>query len=232
MEKHTLSAQKRTVVGRKVKTLRHDGLLPATLYGKGVASQNLQVATKELVAIVEETGGTGLIELTVEGKTVPVLLHNIQRHPVTHHILHTDFFQVNLKEKIHTTVPISTRGESPAVRDKIATLLNLMTEVEVEALPADIPEHIAVDISSLTEVDQTMKIKQLTAPSGVKFLTEGEQDVVKLAPLVSKEAEQMAKEEAAAAAAVPAEGEQAPVAGAASPTPAAESSEKPQEEKK
>lgn len=231
MEKHTLSAQKRTVVGRKVKTLRGDGLLPATHYGKGIASQNLQVVTKEFVAIVEETGGTGLIELTVEGKTVPVLLHNIQRHPVTQQILHTDFFQVNLKEKIHTAVPIVTSGESPAVRDKIATLLNLITEVEVEALPTDIPEHIEVDISSLTEVDQTIKVKQLTAPAGVKFLTDEEQAVVRLAPLVSKEAEQQAQEDAQAAVTAAPEGTEAPAEGAKEHAPA-ESAEKPQEEKK
>lgn len=232
MEKHTLSAQKRSTVGREVKALRRDGILPATIYGKGVASQNVQVQAKELLAIIEETGGAGLIELALEGKTIPVLLHNIQRHPVTHNLLHTDFFQVNLKEKIHTSVPVAVIGESPAVRDKVATLLNLMTEIEVEALPTDIPEHIEVDISSLTEVDQTMKISQLTPPKGVKFLTDGEQDVVKLASLVSKEAEQQAQEDAAAVTAAPAEGAEAPAEDAKESAAPAESSEKPKEEKK
>ncbi len=231
MEKHTISAQKRSTVGREVKALRRDGILPATVYGKGVASQNVQVQAKELLAIIEETGGAGLVELVLEGKTIPVLLHNIQRHPVTHNLLHTDFFQVNLKEKIHTSVPITITGESSAVRDKIATLLNLMTEIEVEAFPMDIPEHIEIDISALTEVDQTMKISQLTPPKGVKFVSDEEQDVVKLASLVSKEAEQQAQEDAQAAAPAPAEGEQAAAKDAKTETPA-ESTEKPQEEKK
>lgn len=206
MEKHTLNATKRSVTGRKVKALRKLGKLPGNVFGKNLPSEAVEVNLKEFLAVFAKTGETGLVELMFEGKTLPVLIHNLQYHPVTRQPLHADFFKVNLKEKLVAHVPLVQEGEAPAVKDKVGVLLTTLTEVEVEALPADLPEHITIKIDALTEVDQTIKVKDLVVSDSVKIVTDPEQDVVKVAPLVSKEAQAQAAEDAQAA---PAEGEAA-----------------------
>lgn len=210
MEKHVLKAQKRIVTGRKVKKLRREGLLPANIYGKKTKSIAVTIPLKDFTTVFTSSGETGLIELVIDDKKHPVLIHNVQYHPVTSQPLHADFFEVDLKEKVSAKVPLEFVGESPAVKDKVGVLLTNISEIEVEALPADLPEKLEVNVSNLVTVDQSIKVSELKTSDKVKILTESELEIVKVAPLVSKEAEQMAKEEAEAAAAaeatVPAEG--------------------------
>lgn len=227
MDKHILKANKRTEQGRKVKKLRKEGILPANIYGKKIKSQSIQVQLKDFVEVFKKTGETGLIELAVEEKKLPVLIHNVQLHPLTSLPLHADFFQVDLKEKVTARVPIVTIGEAPAVKDKLGVLLHIISEIEVEALPTDLPEKIEVDVSALSAIDQSLKISQLKLSDKIKVLTETEQEIVKIAPLVSKEAEKMAKEEAEAAASAASEVSQ-PVEGV-QVTETAVSSEKKEE---
>jgi large subunit ribosomal protein L25 len=216
MEKLQLKASKRNTVGRKVKALRRQGQLPANVYGKKVKSQAVSVEEKELVKVFSKAGETGLVELILDSDKKPVLIHNVQHHPVTGKILHVDFYQVDLKEKVTAKVPIAIIGESLAVRDKIGVLLTLVSELEVESLPADLPEKIEIDISGLAAVDQTVKVADLKVSQKIKILADQNKELVKVAPLVSKEAEQMAKEEAEkAAAAVAAVETAAPAEGVA-----------------
>lgn len=228
MNKVTLIANKRIVVGRKVKKLRQDGSIPANIYGKKVKSQSIQVLEKEFNTVHSKVGETGLVELMLDKLVHPVLIHNVAYHPVTHATLHIDFFQVDLKEKVTTKVPLAFMGESPAVKDKLGVLLTILSEVEIEALPTDLPEKLEVDINGLKAVGDTLKVSDLKVSDKVKILSDETLELVKVAPLVSKAAEQMAKEEAeakaaAAAAAVPAEG--APTEG--TPTTAAPSTTTP-----
>lgn len=228
MEKQILTATKRTVVGRKVKNLRKKGVIPANIYGKKVKSQNIEVAEKEFAQIFAKAGETGLIMLQLEGKEHPVLIHNIQIHPITRGPVHIDFFQVDLKEKVTTKVPLVIVGESKAVKDKLGVLLHILSEVEIEALPADLPEKIEVNVSNLGTIDQAVKVSQLTVSDKIKVLTDANLDIVKVAPLVSKEAEKMAKEEAEKAAAAAASAAPATETSAtASPVPSAKTSETP-----
>lgn len=233
MKKHTLKGESREIVGRKVKKLRADGLLPVTVYGKKVDSQNLVVSASDFAKTYMETGETGLIELAVGSDLKPVLVHHVQRDPVRNTILHVEFHQVDLKEKVHANVPLVLVGEAPAVAQKVGVLLTLLSEIEVEALPTDLPEKIEVDVTSLAEVGQELKVSDLRAPSGVAVLSDAAISVVKVGELVSKEAEEQAAAEVAAAeeAAAPAEGE-APAEDAEKPAEA--SAEKPaaSEEKK
>lgn len=195
MDKLTLQALKRTIAGRKVKALRAKGGLPANVYGKHIKSKAVEVDAKSFVKIFSKAGETGLVNLDIEGEMVPVLIHNVQYHPVTDSVLHADFFQVNLKEKVSAKVPIELIGESPAVKEKIGVLLILLNEIEVEALPADLPDRIAVDVSTLSTIDAVVKVKDVRVGGTVKLLTDGESDLVKVAPLVSREAQEMAKEQ-------------------------------------
>lgn len=201
MEKINLSASKRRVFGKKVKKLRKDGLLPANVYGKKVASKAVEVNIVDFEKAFAKAGESGLVSLEVEGKSLPVLIHNVQYHPVTSHPLHADFYQVDLKEKVTAKVPLELTGEAPAVKDKVGVLLTILSDVEVEALPADLPDKISVDVGKLVALDQSVKIEELKISPKIKIVTEGSLDIVKVAPLVSKEAESLAKEEAAAAAA-------------------------------
>lgn len=205
MDKVTLNAQKRTVVGRKVKKLRKGGFVPGNLFGKKVKSQAVQVTEKEFSPIFSKAGETSLVELMIDKQAHPVLIQNVSYHAVTGFPLHIDFFQVDLKEKVQTRVPLVFIGESSAVKDKVGVLLHILSEVEIEALPADLPEKIEVDINNLKAVGDTIKVSDLKVSDKIKILSDVNLELVKVAPLVSKEAEQMAKEEAEAKAAAAAE---------------------------
>lgn len=231
MKKYKLTASLRTVTGRKVKTIRSAGDIPATIYGKNVKSVSLQVGADAFSALYAQTGETGLIELSLDSDLRPVLVHTAQTHPVTGQILHIEFHQVDLKEKVKANVPIEIVGEPIAVTDKKGVLLTILDEVEVEALPTDLPDKIELDVSKLAEVDQELKVGDLKAPSGSTFLTDSEQTLVKIGALVSKEAEAQAAEEAAKAAeAAAAQAPEVPAEGEAAPVPAEEEKKEPAEE--
>lgn len=214
MKKYTLNGQARDLVGRKVKNLRMKGVMPATVYGKKMASQTISVAASDFTKVHAAAGETGLIELTVGGSVSPVLIHNVQRNAINGDVLHVEFYHVDLKEKVHTKVPLVHAGESPVVNEKKGVILTLLSEVEVEALPTDLPEKIEVDVSTLTEVDQELKVSDLKVPAGVTLLTDATVGVVKVGALVSREAEEQAAAEAVAATTEAAEGAEA-AAGAA-----------------
>ncbi len=228
MKKHTLKAQKREMLGRKVKKLRQQGQLPATVYGKKLESENLLVSSADFAKVFAETGLTGLIELVLDGSTKPVLVHHVQRDPVKDAILHVEFHQVDLKEKVHANVPLVFVGESPTVTQKIGVLLSLLSEIEVEALPTDLPEKIEVDVSVLTEIDQELKVSDLHIPEGVTVLSDNTVGVVKVGALVSKAAEEQAAQEAAAQTATAAE-EGAPAGEEGAKAEEASAEKKPEE---
>jgi len=200
MKTHTLQGSVRTITGRKVKTLRRGGNIPATVYGKKVESVNVTVSAEAFGRVYKEAGETGVVQFSIDKDTRPVLIHHVQKDPVEGTVLHVEFHQVDLKEKVKAKVPLELTGESPAVAEKKGVLLTLADEVEVEALPTDLPESITVDVTGLTDVDQEVRVSSLTAPAGVVILTDAEVAIVKVGALVSKEAEEQAAQEAAAAA--------------------------------
>ena len=212
MKRVTIKVDKRTVLGKKVKRLRRDGILPATIYGKDVKSVSVQVPLKEFDRVYKEVGETGLVELALDSeKPRPVLIKNVQLEPKSSMLLHTDFYQVNLSEKIKANVPVESVGEPKAVLDKIGILEVPLSEVEVEALPTDLPEKIEVNVVILANTGDQITVGDIKAPSGVTILTDPGQILFKIGQLVTKEAEELVKAEEAAAAqaavaAVPAEG--------------------------
>jgi len=121
-------------------------------------------------------------------------------------LLHIEFYHVDLKEKVHTKVPLVQIGESAAVTEKKGVLLTISSEVEVEALPAELPEKIEVDVTGLSDVDQELKVSDLKIPHGVTMLSDADVIVVKVAALVTKAAEEQAAAETAAAESATAEG--------------------------
>lgn len=184
----TLKAGKREILGRKVKKLRWEGILPANVYGKKVKSQALQVAIGDFKKIFASVGETGLVDLKTNGQTRPVLIHNVQLDPVTDEPLHADFLQVDLKVKVTATVPIEFVGESPAEKTQEGIVVEQITEVEVEALPTDLPDQITVDISGLEKVDDAVYVKDLNVDrSKVELKEDPEGIVVNVAPPAKEE---------------------------------------------
>jgi large subunit ribosomal protein L25 len=188
-KKIKLTVEKRKIAGRKVKVLRREGVLPANIYGKNVKSLAVQLPLKSFLPVYQQAGETGLVELKVESeeKPRPALIHNVQFQPVTDQPIHTDFYQVSLKEKVTTPVPIELIGESPAVKEKVGILIQPLAEVEVEALPTDLPEKIEVDISGLKNVDEAVVVGDVKVGEGVKILTEPQQILVKIEPPAKEE---------------------------------------------
>ena len=150
----------RTITGKKVKTLRKEGLLPSSIYGHGMDPVSVQIDAKEFALIFAHTGESGLVDMELDGKTMPVLFRNPQYHPVTGFLTHIDCYKVNLKEKITTFVPIEFVGESAAVKEG-KVLVEAVNEVEVEALPTDLPEKIVVDLSKLENIDSEITVADL-----------------------------------------------------------------------
>lgn len=208
MDRIALKAQQRDILGKKVKKLRRDGFIPAHVFGNKVETEHVTVNAHDFAKVYDSAGETGLIDLRIgETKVRPVLIRDVQVDPVRGATLHIDFYQVNLLEKVRVSVPIELIGEEPeAVHTGEAVVIQPMGEVEVEALPAELPEKIEVDISSLKQIDDAILVSQLNIPSGVELMADPEAVVVKLDNAVTEEMQQLLEEQAAEqAAAVEAE---------------------------
>lgn len=221
MKRHRLAVEKRKILGKQIKKLRREGILPGNIFGKNIKSTSVQVPLKEFNPVYKEAGSTGLVDLELDGKIIPVLIQDLQTD-YKNNVLHANFYQVNLKEKVKSAIPLEIIGEPKAVTEKAGLLMNILSEVEVEALPEDLPEHIEVNVEHLAAVDDQITVADLKVPAGVEVLTDATQVVSKIDELVSKEAQELAAEEAAAAEAAKAEagavegaeGEVAPAEGA------------------
>ncbi|MCL4389998.1 MAG: 50S ribosomal protein L25 [Patescibacteria group bacterium] len=210
MKAIVLEAKSRSVTGKKVRKLRREGLVPASVYGKDVKSAAVTVAVKDFLKVYDKVGETGLVDLKIGEKSQPTLVANVQIHPLTRQPLHVEFHAVKLTEKIKANVPVELIGESPAVSSNTGVLLQTINEVEVEALPTDLPENLSVDVTKLSQIDEQVTVGELKIPAGVEVLTGKGEVVVKVAPAISQEAQKEAQEKAAAEAAKAAEAAAAP----------------------
>jgi large subunit ribosomal protein L25 len=208
-----LQVSKRDVLGRKVKHLRRDGLTPAGIYGKGYESVSISINSRDLNKIFDEVGESGLVDLHLDGEKIPVLFRNPQYHPVEGNLMHLDCYKVNLREKIVATVPVELIGEAPTVKAG-NILVPVTSEIEVEALPADLPEKIEVDISGMETLEAMICASDLKLPEKVELKTAGEQVIVKVEE--PKEEEEPVAEEVAPGD-VPATEQKAPEEGAEAP---------------
>jgi large subunit ribosomal protein L25 len=198
-----LRVEPREVLGKKVRALRSRGLTPANVYGHGVESQAVQADTPALTQFLRAAGRNVIIDLHVQGEARPrpVMVRAVQRDPVSDKLLHVDFYQVSLREKMRAEVPLVLVGEAPAVSAYGGILLQSLDTVTVEALPADIPPHIEVDVSLLTELEAALFLKDLAIDPKIQVLADPELVVAKVAAprLVAEVEEEMAAEEEVAA---------------------------------
>lgn len=241
MDRISLKAEEREILGKKVKKLRRDGFVPGHVFGKKVETEHVSVPVKDFIKVYEQAGETGLVDLKIGAEKIrPVLIRDLQYDPVKGVLLHIDFYQVNLSVKVQVPVPIVIIGEeAESVHLGEAVVLQNLSELQMEALPADLIENIEVDITSLKNIDDAITVADLNYDKEkITILAEPEEVVVKLAPAITEEMKRLMEEQAAEAAAaqaeaaegeegvVPAEGEEGAVEGE---TPA-EGGEAPAEE--
>lgn len=183
MENAQLSAERRQVLGKRVRFLRRQGLLPANLFGHGAESVPLQLPTREVELLLARIEGATFIKLAFDGaEPRPVLIKGIQRDPRRGQLLHVDFQQVTMTEKVRVEVPLRFVGEAPAVRGLGGTLLHSLTALEVQALPAHLPAHLVVNISGLGDFSDAIHVRDIPMPAGVEVLANLDELVVKVAP--------------------------------------------------
>jgi large subunit ribosomal protein L25 len=192
MEKLKLQASKREVLGKKTRFLRRQGVTPAHLFGHGLDSLALQCDTPTLQRTIARAGMTRIIALDVEGDKNPrsVFIREIQKEPRSGALLHVDFYQVKMTEKIKFDVPIVLTGEAPAMKEKGRTISHSLTSLSVECLPDDLPPQIEVDLSLLEEVEQAIFVRDIVLGPGVTVLDEADQMVVKVSE-VKEEVEEV-----------------------------------------
>jgi large subunit ribosomal protein L25 len=209
MEKLKLKAEKREVLGKKTRFLRRQGVTPTHLFGHGLESLALQCDTPTLQKTIARAGMTRLIALDIEGDKQPhsVFIREIQKEPRSGALLHVDFYQVKMTEKIKFDVPIVLVGEAPAMKEKGRTVAHSLTTLSVECLPDDLPPRIDVDISVLEDAEQSILVKDIILGAEVTVLDDPEQLVVKVSEVKEEvEAVPVAEEEVVEEAEAVAEG--------------------------
>jgi large subunit ribosomal protein L25 len=194
-----LKVTPREVLGKKVRALRREGLTPANIYGPKVESTAVQVPTEELRHVLKTAGRNDIVYLRLDGdEPRPTFVREIQQNPVTDAILHVDFFQISLRDKVRAEVPIHLVGLSPAVDTFGGILMHGLDHVTVEALPTEVPSFLELDVSPLVEINQALHVSDLELPEDVTLLTDAEQVVAKVAPPAVEPEPQVEEEEEAA----------------------------------
>ena len=174
----TLRAEPRTVFGKKVGRLRREGLVPGVVYGPVIKDTiAVTVNARDFGKFYNRAGHATLFNLEWESQTQPVLIREVQIDPVRGDHLHIDFFAPNMNVKLRQTVPVVLHNHNT---DAQGMLSQMLTEIEVEALPADLPHQLDVDISGLVEVGDQLKISDVVAPKGVTITSDPEESIAAL----------------------------------------------------
>jgi len=191
----TLNTKTRGSFRKKTKSIREAGMIPAVLYGPGVKNISLQLDEKEFKNVFKEAGESSLIELSVDKdkEKKSVLVHEIQKDPITDKIIHIDFFQVSLTEEVEVDIPLVFEGVAPAEKDLGGTLVKNIMEITIKALPQNLPHEIKVDISALKTFDDHILVKDLILPPNLEVLKKPEEIVASVLPQQNVE-EELAEE--------------------------------------
>jgi large subunit ribosomal protein L25 len=209
MDKIGLEVTNREILGKKVKHLRRQGITPVHLFGHGIKSLALQCDTDELERVLSQAGHTGLIGLKLDKEKKPrtVVVREFDRDWRGGQLIHVDFYQIRMEEKIRLEVPIVLVGEAPALKSKDNMLEHELEALTVECLPAKIPANVEVDISSFTEPGQAIRVKDIAIDKDVAVLNDPELVVVKISFRPVEKVEEELVEVAEEAAEVVEEGE-------------------------
>lgn len=189
----SLNAKIRETKGRNNNELRAQDIIPAVVYGPEQKNASIEVGLKDFLKIFKIAGESSLIELSIDGEKTKrsVLIHEIQRDPITSNPIHIDFFQASLKEEVEVAIPLVFEGVSFAVKDLGANLVKNITEIEVKALPQNLPHEIKVDLALLKNIGDHILVKDLVVANNVEILKKPE-DIIATATAVEKVEEELA----------------------------------------
>ncbi len=203
MDQIELQATKREILGKKVRFLRRQGITPVHVFGHGIESATLQCDTAKLRRGLARAGQTGLISLTLDDEKTPrrVIVREVQTEPRTGELLHVDFYQVRMGEKVSVEVPIVLVGEAPALKLKENMLVQGLNTLTVECLPDKIPASVELDLTLLTESDQVVRVKDIKLDEEITVLNDPEVVLARISTRREEKVEEVvvAKEEVAEA---------------------------------
>ena len=182
----SIVAEKRDVVGKKTKSLRKQGFLPAVIYGKGQPSESLAVKEGDFLKLWRSAGESSIVSLDLGGREKKVLIQDVARDPLTDKPVHVDFYIVDMAKKLRVSVPLEFIGESEAVKSG-GILVKVLHALEVEVLPKDLPHTISVDISKIKNVGESVSVKDIKVPAGVEILANPKETVVMVEALKAEE---------------------------------------------
>ncbi len=178
-----MEAKLRKISGKKVKILRKSGIIPAVLYGPKIKEpQSLEMDYEKFSKTYQEAGESSIIKLKIDKEEKNILIREIQKDPLSGKFLHVDLYEVPMTEKIKLSVPLEFVGDSEAVKGLGGVLIKNIMEVEIEALPKDLPHDLKVNLSKLNTFEDNIKIKDIEAPGGVKIIANFEEIVASVIP--------------------------------------------------
>ncbi len=172
MDKPTLTAEPRNVVGKHVSRLRRAGVLPGVVYGPTSQPVAIQLNAREATRVIRKIEGTQLVDLVIEGQTRRVLVHELQRDSIRGDFLHVDFYAPDMTRPLRVAVPIHLTGTSFAVNSLNGVLVRGITDLAIECLPDDLIPSVSVDITPLKEIGQAVFVRDLQVPANVKVLSD------------------------------------------------------------
>jgi large subunit ribosomal protein L25 len=170
MEKVVLNAEKRDVIGKQVKAMRRSGKLPAVIYGRHTEPISISLDAHTASLILGRLTSSSLVTIALDGQEYPALVREKQRDYIKNRLLHVDFLTVSLTETLRASVAVNLVGISQAVKDFNAVLVTNLQSLEVECLPADLPERIDVDISVLARPGDGVRVRDVVVSDKVRLL--------------------------------------------------------------
>lgn len=189
-----LQTQTRTIFGKKTKTLRAEGMIPAEVFGRGFKNAHIAVSEKDFTKIYKEAGENTIVNLlTEENKKIATFISDVVYHPLTHKILAVDFRQIKMDEKIQAKVPIKLINEAPAIKSGFV-LINVLNEIEVEALPNEIPHRFEIDLSKLEKPGDSVQVTDVNNSKNVKILSPLDMVIVTIIEKAKEKEESIATE--------------------------------------
>ena len=192
-----LVVEKREKFGKATAEMRRQGMIPGELYGPGVANLHLTIPVKNLTKVLKSAGETSLVTVVIPDGAKEdrrqVFVYDVQNDPVTDDIVSVDFYQVKMDQKIVISVPLTFAGEAPAIKSESGILVKAVQEIKIEALPADIPHEIILNLGSLTKIGQSIAVKDLALGAKVRVMLEPEAVIVTVTAQIAEEEQPVAE---------------------------------------
>ena len=192
-EEVLINAEKRNVVGKQVKALRRQGILPGVIYGRHIEAFPIQMDAHNAALILDKLTASSLITIDVDGEKFSVLMRDRQRDVIFGDLLHVDFLVVSLTEKLRATIELKLVGEAPVADNPEVVVTQVLNDIEIEAFPQDLPEVIEVDISKLETVDDEITVADLDLGENIAILTDPDETIVSVGYVAQEEVAQEAE---------------------------------------